>query len=146
MEIIAGSIIVKDNKILMVKEAKKECYSKWSFPAGHLEKNETIFEGAKRETLEETGCKVELKKVLPILIKNDDNKNVMILNFLADLLEDNEEYHTDEILETKWIEIEEMKRMKVDEFRSYSVVKNVLQSIENKNLYELDIIKDIYDI
>ena len=33
MEIIVGSIIVKDNKILMVKEAKKQCYSKWSLKA-----------------------------------------------------------------------------------------------------------------
>lgn len=38
----------------MVKEAKKNCYGKWAFPAGHLEKNETIFEGVKRETKEET--------------------------------------------------------------------------------------------
>ena len=26
MEIITGIIIVKDNKVLMVKESKKECY------------------------------------------------------------------------------------------------------------------------
>ena len=146
MEIIVGSIIVKDNKILMVKEAKKQCYSKWSFPAGHLEKNETIFEGAKRETLEETGCKVELKKVLPILMKNDENKNVMIFNFLSDILEENDEYHTSEILETKWLDIEEIKRMKEDEFRSYSVVKNVLKSIEDNNFNELSIIENLYDI
>ena len=38
MEIIVGGIIEKDNKILMVKEAKKKCYGKWNVPAGHLEK------------------------------------------------------------------------------------------------------------
>ena len=70
MEIIVGTITMKENKILMVKEAKEECYGKWSLPARHLEKNETIFEGAERETLEETGCKVELKKALPILVHN----------------------------------------------------------------------------
>ena len=45
MEIIVGGIIEKDNKILMVKEAKKKCYGKWNVPAGHLENGETIFEG-----------------------------------------------------------------------------------------------------
>ena len=45
MEIIVGGIIEKDNKILMVKEAKKKCYGQWNFPAGHLENGETIFEG-----------------------------------------------------------------------------------------------------
>ena len=61
MEIIVGGIIEKDNKILMVKEAKKKCYGKWNVPAGHLEDGETIFEGTSRETFEETGCKVRLK-------------------------------------------------------------------------------------
>ncbi len=42
MKIIAGCIIEKDNKILMVKEAKKKCYGQWNFPAGHLEGNETV--------------------------------------------------------------------------------------------------------
>lgn len=70
MEIISGTIILKNNKILMVKESKKECYGKWAFPAGHIEKNETIFEGAKRETIEETGCEVTLKKAFPILVYN----------------------------------------------------------------------------
>ena len=45
MEIIVGGIIEKDNKILMVKEAKKKCYGQWNVPAGHLENGETIFEG-----------------------------------------------------------------------------------------------------
>ena len=48
MKIIVGAIVIKNNKILMVKEAKKNCYGKWAFPAGHLEENETIFEGVKR--------------------------------------------------------------------------------------------------
>ena len=37
MEIIAGVIIVKNHKVLMVKESKKECYGKFAFPAGHVE-------------------------------------------------------------------------------------------------------------
>ena len=143
---IAGCFIVRDNKILMVQEAKEKAYKKWSIPVGHVEKNENITDAALRETLEETGCKVELKKVLPILMKNDENKNVMIFNFLSDILEENDEYHTSEILETKWLDIEEIKRMKEDEFRSYSVVKNVLKSIEDNNFNELSIIENLYDI
>ena len=37
METIDGTIILKDGKILMVKEAKEKCYGKWAFPAGHIE-------------------------------------------------------------------------------------------------------------
>lgn len=70
MELIAGTITVKENKILMVREARKEIYGKWSFPAGHVEKNEDIFAGAERETFEESGCKVELEKAFPILMQS----------------------------------------------------------------------------
>ena len=37
MIIVAGSLIVRENKILMVQEAKKECYGQWNFPAGHVD-------------------------------------------------------------------------------------------------------------
>ena len=39
------------------KEHKRSCH--WGFPKGHVEKDETDEETAKREVLEETGLKVE---------------------------------------------------------------------------------------
>lgn len=143
MEIIAGTIIFKDGKILMVKEAKKECRSKWAFPAGHIEKNETIFEGAKRETLEETGCKTELKKAFPIIVHNSEKMNIIMLHFLADIVEEGFEYFTNEILETKWLTLNEIKNMREDEFRSYPVIKTIIDSIENEKLYNLEVIKNL---
>ena len=40
MEIVSGCVIKRNNKILMVKEAKKICYGKWNFPAGHVDEKE----------------------------------------------------------------------------------------------------------
>lgn len=37
MVAIASCFIVRDNKILLVREAKKEWFNKWSLPAGHVE-------------------------------------------------------------------------------------------------------------
>lgn len=48
MVVIAGCIIVRDNKILMVKEAKKKCYGQWNFPAGHVDEGENNRSGNKR--------------------------------------------------------------------------------------------------
>ncbi len=64
--IITGGIIEKDGKFLLVQEAQEKVYGKWNIPAGLLDFNETIFEGAKREIYEETGCKVELTGILCI--------------------------------------------------------------------------------
>lgn len=99
MFVIVGGIIKKDNKILMVQEAKEKCYGQWSFPAGHLDDGETIFEGAIRETFEETGCKVKLTKCLPILSLK--NKSMIRITFLTELVEENIKFDKSEILDVK---------------------------------------------
>ena len=66
MVVIAGCLKVRNNRILLVKEAKKKCYGQWNFLAGHVDEHELITEAAIREAYEETGCKVNLTGVLPI--------------------------------------------------------------------------------
>lgn len=146
MEIVVGSIVLKENKILMIKEAKKKCFGKWSFPAGRIEKNETIFDGAKRETLEETGCKVELKNSFPIMVKNDNELNVMLLYFLADVVAEGLGYNSDEILDIKWIDIETLKKMNDEELRNPVVTKKIIDSIEKGEFYNLEIIKNMLNL
>lgn len=146
METIVGTIILKDGKILMVKEAKEKCYGKWAFPAGHIEPNEAIYAGAKRETYEETGCTVELKKAFPVFLKNTDDSKIVMMHFLSDLVNEEKDYKTEEILETKWISIDEIKNMDEKEFRSSAVVNQIINDIEKQNLYDLDIVKDMPQI
>ena len=146
METIVGTIILKDNKVLMVKEAKEKCYGKWSFPAGHIEPNETIYEGAKRETLEETGCTVNLKKAFPVFLKNTEDSKIVMMHFLSDLIEESNSYDTNEIIEKKWISLNEIKNMNEQEFRSSAVVKQIINDIEKQNLFDLNIVKDMPQI
>ena len=146
METIVGTIILKDGKILMVKEAKEKCYGKWAFPAGHIEPNEAIYDGAKRETYEETGCTVELKKAFPVFLKNTNDSKIVMMHFLSDLVNEENSYSKDEILETKWISIDEIKNMDEKEFRSSAVVKQIINDIEKQNLFDLNIVKDMPQI
>ncbi len=141
MLIIAGGIIEKDNKILMVKEAKKKCYGKWNVPAGHLEKGETIFEGAIREIFEETGCKVRLKNVLPIISKEIENTTVLIITFTTELLEENISFNKEEILDVQWIPIEELNEMPDEKLRDKKGVKIMLKALRENKIYPLDSVK-----
>ena len=45
------------------KKLKERCRGKWNLPAGHLDPNETIFDGAKREVFEETGIKMDVLRL-----------------------------------------------------------------------------------
>ena len=141
MLIIAGKKKKKDNKILMVKEAKKKCYGKWNVPAGHLEKGETIFEGAIREIFEETGCKVRLKNVLPIISKEIENTTVLIITFTTELLEENISFNKEEILDVQWIPIEELNEMLDEKLRDKKGVKIMLKALRENKIYPLDSVK-----
>ena len=141
LEIVVGGIIEKDNKILMVKEAKKKCYGKWNIPAGHLESGETIFEGAIREIFEETGCKVRLKNVLPIMSKDIEDKTLIIITFTAELLEEKISFNKEEIIDVKWISKEKLMKMTEKELRDEKKIKTILQMLEDNKIYSLDTIK-----
>ncbi|XP_013398678.1 8-oxo-dGDP phosphatase NUDT18-like [Lingula anatina] len=64
--IVCGLLINDQNEVLMMQEAKESCRGKWYLPAGRLETNETLKEGAKREVLEETGLEFEPQTLLSV--------------------------------------------------------------------------------
>lgn len=141
MKIVVGGIIEKDNKILMVKEAKKKCYGKLNIPAGGLEDGENIFEGAIREIFEETGCKVRLKNVLPIMSGKLENTTFIIITFTTELLEENISFNKEEILDVKWFSKEELMNMTDKELRDEKLIKSTLKMLEKNKLYPLDVIE-----
>ena len=53
----AGGIVEKKGKILLVKVTNLQGEIVWTFPKGHLEKDETPLKAALREVEEETGWK-----------------------------------------------------------------------------------------
>ena len=143
MKVIAGCLISKENKILMVKEAKTICYGKWNFPAGHVDEGENIRVAAIREVFEETGCKVELKGVLPIVsIQTPKGETHVLIRFVAEIVEENIKFNPEEILDVKWIEIEKVKKMTIDEIRGLDTTAKFLSDLENNNIYPLDMISD----
>ena len=61
--VIAGGIVKKDNKYLLVQETKEICKGKWNIPAGRVEDGESVIEAAKREVFEETGIKMDVERL-----------------------------------------------------------------------------------
>jgi len=61
---IAAAIIVRDDRVLMIRRRVREGELSWQFPAGAIEPGETAEEAAVRETLEETRLTVEATKLL----------------------------------------------------------------------------------
>ncbi len=58
-KIVVGAIPVFDDKILLCKRAIEPRYGYWTLPAGFMELNETMAEGAARETWEEAEARID---------------------------------------------------------------------------------------
>ncbi len=65
-KIVTGCLLTYNNKILLCKRATEPRCGYWTLPAGFLENNETLEEGALRETYEEVGAKSSNIKLLLI--------------------------------------------------------------------------------
>ena len=59
-------IFLKDNKILLVKQAHYPFINSWVIPGGHVEYGETVGKAIKREMKEELGVSVKIKKLFGV--------------------------------------------------------------------------------
>ncbi len=138
--VVVGGIAEKDGKFLLVQEAKESCRGKWNIPAGRLEVNETVFDGAKREIKEETGCDVELTGLLQVgnrVLKDDIFISIV---FSTRLLSENITYNPKEILDVKWFTYEELLSMK-DELRNYNWIINSIKALTENKIADVNLIK-----
>ena len=137
MNVIVGCVII--DKVLLVREAKGSERGKLGFPVGHLEDNETIIEGALRETYEESGYEVKVKSILPITeVSNDHGKYILII-FGADIISKHDVMFSD-VSEVVWMDVEDVFNLGENEFRHSSVNKEILKKVINNQVYSLDLI------
>lgn len=95
-------VVRKGNKILVVERSKTDTWMPlhWSYPGGHIQKNETPYYAAKRELEEETGIKA--KHVVYAGIRNTTNGKMYI--YLCDDFDFNSEVKLNfEHSDHKWI-------------------------------------------
>ena len=139
-KIIVTVCVKNEDKILMVQEAQLKAYKLWNFPAGNLDENEKIFEAAKREAKEETGYDVELLSLLSI--QNFPKDNLIRVIFNASIISGNINYDTNEILDVKWISIEEIESM-TEQLRGPDSILDIINDLKKNKEYPLYIVKNI---
>lgn len=109
MQIVAGCVLEKDSKYLLVQEKKSKAYGLWGLPAGHVEPGETIEQAAVREVFEETGFKVEIFKKLRV--EQSDPSRPTLHSFKAKVISGDLRLSPDEHLAARWCTIEEVETL-----------------------------------
>lgn len=107
--VVAGCLIEKDGKFLLVQEKKPQAYKLWNLPAGRVEEGCTIAETAVKEAKEETGYDVEIIREIAVLHK-EGGRNVGHY-FEAKIVGGNIKINKEEILDVQWFSSEEIVDM-----------------------------------
>jgi 8-oxo-dGTP pyrophosphatase MutT (NUDIX family) len=119
MILSCGAIVVKDNKILIAKPYKNVY---WNIPKGKQNDNESFFDTASRETLEE--CNVDINKnslirelgTFKYLVKKDLHLYLIVLNYEPELkcnsyfFDKSVNEDVPEMVDFKWIEFKDYKK------------------------------------
>ena len=87
--LVVGCIPTWQDQILLCLRDIEPRRGKWTLPAGYLENGEAVADGARRETEEETGARIEAPK--PYLLFDIVHINQIYLMFRAQL--SSPEYH-----------------------------------------------------
>lgn len=140
MNIIVGCVVINDDKVLMVRESKGKGCGKWGFPVGHLENNETIFEGAIRETYEESGYNVKLTGILPITETFNEKGKYVLIKFMAEVISKDSKI-ADDVSDVMWMNVSDVLNLSTEEFRYCNSNKKVLKYVLDNEIYPLDLIR-----
>ncbi len=113
-----GAVVMKDERVLLVRRGVPPSEGLWAIPGGGLELGETLQAGAEREIREETGLRIKAGE--PIysfdFIQYDDEGNIrfhyVVVDLRADYI-DGQPRGADDALEARWFSAAELLRVKV---------------------------------
>lgn len=108
VEVIAGVVIEKDGRYVLVQESIPKAYGTWNFPAGKVDEGETIEQAAVRECKEECGLDVSLKKNVFVLHEaaTEPVKHAFSTKIIGGELKKEEG-----LLDIGWFTLEEIKQL-----------------------------------
>jgi len=113
--IVSGPVIIQDGKLLVNKDNKDDFYK---LPGGKIEKGiEDLEEACHRETKEENNGEIEIIRPLhPVILwenpQTKEKMTILLIHYLAKLLNKEQIKPIPPIKEVKWLPINEIKQGK----------------------------------
>lgn len=128
-EFSAGGLVVDEtNKILVIKTKNLKDETVFTFPKGHIEKNETSETAALREVEEETGVKAKIIKKLKDVeywfIRGNEKVHKKVSWYLMSPIQKSEVITKHEIEEVLWYDLK-----KVKDILSYDSDKKLVEEV-----------------
>ncbi|MEC1453614.1 NUDIX domain-containing protein [Bacillus haynesii] len=126
--------------LAMIKENKPAAINKWNFPSGRIEYGEDILYSARREVKEETGLDVNLIAATGVYNFISSTKNQVILfHFIGEVTGGSLNLEEDEIVDSKWIKVNDLVTFKNEDLREPNVIKQIIDNLLKENLHSTSV-------
>ncbi len=108
------TIILDDNKIILIKRLNDPYKDHWAIPGGFVEYGEKVEDAAVREAKEETGLDIELTQLVGVYSDpdRDPRGHTVSVAFLSKIVGGTLKSDSD-AKDAKFIDIQELKNMKL---------------------------------
>lgn len=111
-------IVLHDNKLLMTKRHEPEAkgaHSKWEMPGGKVDFGEEPHEAIVREIMEETGVKIQVKRLLPVVFTQYWDypwgvQQTLLFAYECEFISEGKRKKDHRVLSVEWVELEEIKK------------------------------------
>ena len=136
VNVVCSNLVIKNKKILLVKEAKDIAKNRYSFPGGKLEFGESLIEGAVREVKEETGLNVKPIKLIGIYQRpsSSEDSNTTVFCFLSEIISGNIET-SKQHPEVKFFSTEDIDNLEKQHLlRSRYMYLAIIDYLDNKSV------------
>lgn len=138
--LVASVSILRDDKVLMIKENKPTAVHKWNFPGGRIEYGEDILHSARREVKEETGLDVKLIAAASVYNFISRTKNQVILfHFIGEVTGGSIKLEEDEISDCKWIKVSDLVTFENEDLREPNVIKQIIDNLLKENVHSMSV-------
>ncbi|MCD7034243.1 NUDIX domain-containing protein [Metabacillus sp. GX 13764] len=138
--LVASVSIVRDDKVLMIRENKPAAFNKWSFPGGHIEYGEDILYSAIREVKEETGFDVSLTGTTGVYnFTSSFNDQVILFHFIGEVTGGSLNLEEEGITDSQWIKTNELAAIADEALRDPYVLQQIIDNLVKGKFYSISL-------
>lgn len=126
IRLATDNIVIRDNKILLIKRLYEPFKDKWALPEGLVEIGEVVEESCLRELKEETSITGKVEKLVGVYSKpgRDPRGYIVSIAYLVQWV-DGDVKAADDAKEYKWFDIDNLPELAFDH---KEIVKDALQT------------------
>lgn len=141
--IVVSVVVLQEGRILLVQEGKEFCRGQWSLPGGRVEQGEGLVDAAVREVCEETGLHVRVTGMTRVLrYVSQYGFHCVRFNFVAEIVNGELAHDGTEILDLRWVSLDEFDAMDDALLRSAPIARAMIGDVRSRAIHPVGIVFD----